>query len=1206
MKFWGIFRFELAYQLRRPWPWLFFAVLLVLSFLMSRDASLAEALFEEFLVNSPFAVAKTTVFGSLIWLLIAAPVAGEAAARDVATRMYPLVYTASVRESEFLGGRFLAALVINAFLLLAVQAGILLGVYLSGADPSLVGPFRPAAYLTSYAFISLPNAFVATAVQFALAARTGRTMAGYVGSFLLFFMGFFIAGALLFGRALGTLLDPIGVRFIVEDLAYLWTTVEKNVRLVGLEGSVLTNRMVWTGVGLVALVGTLLTFRFVHRAEGALWSRWTSRGRVRRAGIAGATLARPPVLAHVAAPKVERTFGFAIQARKALAIAWVSFRSIARSLPGLALLVGIPLLTVPVVIDQMESAGVPVVPTTALVLRELTASLSAELSRWVIVPFILVFFAGELVWRERDAGLSEITDAMPGSDWVPLVGKFLGLGLVIALFLTMLTGAGMLAQTIRGYQDYEVGLYLQVMLGLQLVEYLLFALLALVVHAIVDEKYIGHLVAVLAYVFIAVLASMLGIEHSMLVYGAGPTWSYTEMTGFGGSLMPWLWFKLYWAAWAILLAVVGRLLWSRGKARGWGVRMALARQRFAGATAYIAAAALVMIVGVGGFVFYNTNVLNEYQSRSAVTARRAEYEQKYGRFQGTPQPQLAATTLRVELYPDQREANVRGSHRLVNSSTRPIDTVLVATSTSAVETRTLSLDRAATLTADDPRFGHRVYTLAQPLQPGDSMQLDFEVHFGRRGFANRGIDPSVSAKGSAFTGAAWLPFVGYQRERELVSAADRREYGLPARPVIASLYSTEEREPTARGGGIAFDATIGTSEDQTAVAPGALRRTWTEGGRRYFHYTTDAPIGREWSFFSARYAVHEDRWNDVTIRMFHHPAHTAHIERTVRVAKASLEYYSREFGPYPYRHLTIVEGPGAPGTGLHADASMISHGEGFPRWVPPTDASRFDFPGAVMAHEMAHQWTLPYAAVEGAPFMSEGLAWYSAMGVVRATGGEAQLRRLLATMRQPNPYPPIRRGEPLLRALDPYLSYRRGPFALYALSEYIGASQVNGALRRLIAIHDAPGAAPATTLDLYRELKAVTPDSLGPMLRDLFEINAYWQLDARGATARQTPAGTWEVTLDVGARKMVYDSAGTEREAPMDQWVEVGVFGAAAEGAALGAPLHVAKHRVQSGGGRITVTVSQRPAVAGVDPYHLLDWEHKDTDDNITPVKISM
>ena len=116
---------------------------------------------------------------------------------------------------------------------------------------------------------------------------------------------------------------------------------------------------------------------------------------------------------------------------------------------------------------------------------------------------------------------------------------------------------------------------------------------------------------------------------------------------------------------------------------------------------------------------------------------------------------------------------------------------------------------------------------------------------------------------------------------------------------------------------------MGTDADQVAVAPGALRRTWTEGGRRYFHYATDAPIGNEYAFFSADYAVHEGQWNDVAIQIFHHPEHTAHLDRMMRSVQASLDYYTEQFGPYPYRHLSIVEHPGAPGTGMHAEASMI-------------------------------------------------------------------------------------------------------------------------------------------------------------------------------------------------------------------------------------------------------------------------------------------
>ena len=1221
MKLREVFRFELAYQARRGWPWLIFAILVALAFLMTRDASLAEALHDDFFLNSPFAIAKTTVFGGLIWLLVAAVVAGEAAARDVATGMYPLTYTAPVGKAAYLGGRFLAAFVLNASILLAVQAGILLAVYSPGVDAALIGPFRPAAYLMAYGFLALPNAFAATAIQFALAARSGRPMAGYLGSLLLFFVSYVVATFLLFqGRQdLTNLLDVLGVHFILSDLSHLWTPAEKSWRLLELEGTVLANRLLWLGVALGALAVTYPGFRFAHRAEEIWWRRVTrpfaslaarARG-TRSAAGAGTRLAAPAAgaangSAPVAVPRVPRTFGFAIHTRQTLAIARGSFRSMAASWAGVALLVVIPLLTVVVVIDQMELNGVPMVPATVRVLAELTAPLTAELSRWVIVPLLLVFFAGELVWREREAGLGEIHDAMPGPAWVPLLGKLLGLGLLLGAFLALLTAAGVLAQAILGHRDFELALYLKVLFGLQLPEYLLFALLALVVHVLVDLKYVGHLVAIVAYVFLLV-APMFGVEHDLLVYGAGPGWAYSEMSGFGAPLGPWLWFRLYWAAWAVLLAVAARLLWARGRERGLAVRLRLARRRFAGPTAWTAATAAGLVLALGAFVFHETNVRNEYLTAADLVERSAEYERRYGRYAGIAQPRLEGTRLRVEIHPERREAEIRGDYRLVNRSGAAIDSIHVAT-VPGVETGALAFDRAATPVVADEARGHRIYALERPLQPGEPLRLEFQVRVEPRGFRESGADPSVVANGTFLRSRDLLPAIGYRRDRELTGAADRRAYGLAPRPPLAPLHDAAARRD--RGAAIAFEAVVGTGEDQVAVAPGVLRRTWTEGGRRYFHYATDGAIGDDHALFSADYAVRDARWEDpapgsaraVAIRIFHHPEHTAHLDRMVRAVRASLDYYTREFGPYPYGHLTVVEHPGS-GTGMHAEATLITHEEGFSLWNPKDDPGSLDLPFAIVAHEMAHQWTVPYAVVEGAPVLSESVAWYCGMKVVEHARGPAHLRRLLGFMRQPYPYPPIRRGEPLLRGLDPYLSYRRGPFALYALGESIGEERVNLALRRLLERHRPEGAPLATTLDLYRELQAVTPGPMRSLLRDLFEVNTLWELATERVTAEQTDAGTWQVALDVRARKVVFDGAGVETEVPMNDWVEIGVFAPGGEGDELGRPLYLRKHRIRPGTRRITVTVPAEPDLAGIDPRHLLDWQEGEDDDNVERVE---
>ncbi|HYN80167.1 MAG TPA: ABC transporter permease [Gemmatimonadaceae bacterium] len=1087
----------------------------------------------------------------------------------------------------------------------------MLAVYSPGMDAEVVGPFRPAAYLTAYGFLALPNAFVGTAIQFAWAALGRRAIASYLGSVLLFFVaygGMFVVAFVVERQDLAMLLDVFGHVFMTDDLILGWTPIEKNTRLIELEGSLLRSRLLWFGIALGTLAFTHSRFRFVHHTPSPWWSRIARRD-VRAPTPAGSDIARSAI----AVPEVRQTFGFATRARQMLHIAWDSFCTIAKSRGGLVVLAAIAAVVVVVLPENMNNMGTPLLPRTEYVLSFLTASLTNPMTPWVVIPMLIVLYAGELVWREREAGLGEITDAAPVPEWVPFLGKFLGLGLVLVVWMALLTIAGMLVQVRMGYDKFEIGLYLKVLFGLQLPEYLLFALLALLVQGLVNQKYIGHLVALIVYAFM-LFAARLGIGHNLLVYGSAPDWSYTDMRGFGASLGPWLWFMFYWAAWALLLAVVARLLWMRGMEGGIVVRLQLARGRFTRPTARLAAAAVGLVLTLGGFIFYNTNVINEYRSASDIMELRAEYERRYGRYARIPQPRLAGTSLHVEIYPRRRKVDIRGTYRLVNRSAVPIDSIHLATAR-GVETGAVSLDRPARRVAADDVLSHHIYELEAPLQPGDSLQLSFTVSAEPRGFRNGGVDPSVAAN-STFFRSDWLPAIGYQPSRELLRPGERRAHGLSPRPLFPLLAGAEggqditgEAQDLTGTDRIAVEAIVGTDADQVAVAPGVLRRTWTEGGRRYFHYATEAPIGNEHRFFSARYAVHEEQWTDssagsvrvVPIQVYYHPAHVANLDRILRSVRASMDYYTREFGPYPYGNIRLVENPGR-GIGAHADASTIDYTEGFSRFNPADDPRGLDLPFAVIAHEMAHEWGVPYAYVEGAPLLSESFAWYAAMGVVKETYGREHLQRLRRFFRQPTPIKPIRQSVPLLRAMDPYAAYRKGPFALFAMREYMGAERVNLAFRRLIEKHRSGAPPLATSLDLYRELQAVTPDSLRYLLHDLFAANTLWELKTDQATAKQTAAGTWEVTLRLRARKLTVDPAGVEADVLMNEWVQIGAFAPAARGADFGETLYLQMHRIRSGEQTITVTVPRKPSDAGIDPLHLLI--ELERFDNVEEVKI--
>lgn len=117
--------------------------------------------------------------------------------------------------------------------------------------------------------------------------------------------------------------------------------------------------------------------------------------------------------APISIPQVQRTFGFATHARRTCAIAWTSFGMIAKSGGGLVLLAAIAILVALFAPGLMHLMGVPLLPRTAHVVPLLTAPIADNPdTSWVLISLLIVFYAGELVWREREAGLSEMADAI--------------------------------------------------------------------------------------------------------------------------------------------------------------------------------------------------------------------------------------------------------------------------------------------------------------------------------------------------------------------------------------------------------------------------------------------------------------------------------------------------------------------------------------------------------------------------------------------------------------------------------------------------------------------------------------------------------------------------------------------------------------------------------------------------------------------------
>lgn len=259
MKFREIFRFEFVYQARRVRTWLYFLVLFAVAYQLRRGV-----------FNSPFTIAQETLLAGLLWILMAPAVAGSAAARDVQTRMHPLVYTTPISKADYLGGRFFAAFVLNALILLAVPLGMLADFLWPGVKAEIVGPFPSAVYFSAYGVLALPTAFTFTAVQFSLAALSRRAVVSYLGTVLFCVVVGTTAAVVtnvLRMPTLGTLLDPT-VRIILVIIPETLTPPGLNAALFGLKWPILANRVLWAGVALAILAFTHRRFRFAHPTAG--------------------------------------------------------------------------------------------------------------------------------------------------------------------------------------------------------------------------------------------------------------------------------------------------------------------------------------------------------------------------------------------------------------------------------------------------------------------------------------------------------------------------------------------------------------------------------------------------------------------------------------------------------------------------------------------------------------------------------------------------------------------------------------------------------------------------------------------------------------------------------------------------------------------------------------------------------------------------
>ena len=1202
--FWTIAGFDFARRLRMVSTWVYLVLYAVIAGLWMAAAGGAISSVginfggDKILINGTNALAIAVGLLGFIGITVIGSVAGRAVHQDFEVGIHPFFFSAPITKRAYFSGRLFGAWLTLVMIFLGIVVGVLIGTHWPGVDAARVAA-SPSwqSFARPYLFVLIPNVLWLGGCFFVLAALTRQMAPVYIAG-VVSLVGYLFAVNLLSdmdNKTLAALIDPSGST-AVDVLTRYWSVAQKNDQQIPLEGVLLWNRLLWVGFGTIVTLLGYRAFKMESVAPAGRRRKVIADVEGEAVGVAAAARAMPM-------PVVAPDRSSAAFARMLPGLARLYLGEILRSPRFLTIVLGGVLLVVGNALTLGSFYGTNTYPLTYKVLDVVSGLFN------VFILIVTAIYTGELVWRERDARMDDIGDSMPAPSWLGFLAKFIAVLVLQLLLLSVVMVCSIAVQLSQGFTRIDIGQYLFQLFVLQFSGDVLIAVLAFAVHTVVNNKYLGHfLVGVLFLVFARLPA--FGFEDRLYLYGSTPPLIYSDMNGWGHFLPAVLWFRLYWLAFAALLLVGSYALWVRGREGGWRRRWRAAGARLQAPERTIAGIAALAFAATGGWIFYNTHVLNPFVTRHDVQRHQAEYEKRLKALAGVPQPRITAVDARVDLFPEHNRARIAGTFSLVNRSDVPIKDVYVVYPSRA-KVHAMGFGVASRLADEDPDLRWHHYVLNEALAPAATTEFRFDIEYGAHGFANNGADPIVLANGSFLNAGlspetTLMPSFGYAEDAELSSDRDRKDFGLAPKPRMHDLADPAMvmRNALSRDADfIDYRARFCTAADQLPVTSGYVLKDTVEDGRRCIDYRMDSKMADIYSFVSARYDVRRDVWRgpsgDIAIEIDYQRGHEYNVDRMIAGVKDSLAYFTSRWGPYQHKIVRIIEFPRFSRGGGFAESfpNTVPFNEaiGFTAKVNDRDPQDVDYPYFVTAHEVAHQWwahqEMP-ANVQGAEFITESLAEYSALMVLKQKYGDAKMRRFLKY--ELDRYL-LGRGteqkqeQPLVRADGAaYVHYQKGALTLYALQDAIGEAAIDDAISAFLKRWHFAGPPYARSVDLLAEFRRVTPARLQPLIADLFETITLYDVRAISASARRQADGSDAIDLVVSAKKVRADGAGKETEVPFDGEVDIGALDE------RGSVVAIEKQRVHSGENRLSLA-AKGAARVGIDPLgKLIDRDASD------------
>ncbi len=1186
---------EFRYMFKSPQTIVAFSIFFLLTFfaMMSDNVQIGGG--GNVLANSPHSITQTLLIMNVFSVFVVPSFIANSFLKDVDYKFDGILFATPISKADYLFGRFFGSFAAMMVALLGSPLGMLIGTFWYSVDPETLAPTNLSDYIYVYGALVIPTMLAISAIMYALAVATRSIMFTYLaamGLLILYFTGQSLLSAPEY-RDITALLDPFLIDTFLDVTRY-WTAVERNSNFIGYEGVVLTNRIIWAGITLAFIL--VAYFKFSFRAPVKLSKEKLSKKEA-------AELARKEdiKLGVTAVP----VWGASTTLRQFILRVKFEIASVFKSLPFL-IVVGFSLfIMVTSLFERNVGYGLNSYPVTRFMVQSIQEGMG------LAFVIIIIFFSADVIWRERVAKFNEIIDALPTPNWVFAGSKLISLTLILLSLLAIGVVTAVSVQFASGYGLYETTMYLERLFFVYVPPFILVVVLSVFVQVVSKNRFYGMMLMVL-YLIGSIILNQLGFEHPLYQFGEGIPTPMSDMNGSGRFVEGNNWFLGYWTSFTVLLLMISYFLWNRGTLQPLKFRIGQFRNFKKPLSATVALLALASFIGSGSYIYYNTNVLNDYVTSDDLEDLSVEYEARFRQYESLAQPRTISVSMDVDIYPYERRVETRGEQVLENKTNELIHEVHMVFPPN-ISVPMIELEDAASHTVDED-FNYYIFTMASPINPGEKRSFSFETIVEQQGFAHARNSVSLVRNGTFINNGDIAPYIGFYDGAMLSDRNMRRNKGLEELPRTPKLEDeAEHRSNYIRQDSdfISFETTVSTVASQTVVAPGYIEKEWLEGDRRYFTYKMDVPILNFFSYLSAEYEVVSEQWGDVLIEVFHHEPHTYNVGRMIESVKDSITYFSREFSPYQYNQLRILEFP-AYRRFAQAFPNTVPYSEAIGFIADVTDESQIDLPYYVTAHEVAHQWwahQVMSANTQGGTMLVETLAQYSALLVMEEKYGKDNIRKFLKyeldrylSGRATDP-----EGElPLYRVENQqYIHYRKGAVIMYALKDYLGEDVVNRSLSKLIELRQYSSAPYAISTDLLDILKAeAQPHQLG-LIEDFFEKITIYDIKVKSGRVEELDNGQFAVTIDVDLDKIYADAEGNETKANFDIPVDVGIFlkSPADDDFTSEDVIHLEKHVVNGPSATIEIIVDERPTFVGVDPYNKL--VDRDSNDNLAEVEAS-